>query len=210
MERVFFLNFLLFTSCLSFDFQWNHTFGDLTLPSSTNSSTDDDDNHNNNNTNNKSVVLMFPSEITVTTSSPALFSDGFLNRTESASSFGTNTLIQWDFFSHMTITSGQCDRIASMVMMLNDAFQRVNPTVDNITSTASRIGNSACVDNICPCKKEIHRRMMISPRRLLEVRTRSSSPDLNPVLRFPYSHSVTSFHKKNAVVVVHHTPQHTR
>lgn len=110
----------------------------------------------------------------------------------------TVTQIQWDFFSHMTITSGQCGRIASIVQMLNDALQRANPGVDKITSTASRIGNSVCVDDVCPCREELHRtRALITTRRLLEVKTRSSSPDLNPAILFPLH--VTSFHRKSKV-----------
>jgi hypothetical protein len=108
------------------------------------------------------------------------------------------TMLEWDFFSHLTITSGQCDHIATMVQLLNDALKRANPDVENITSTASRIGNSICVENICPCKKPSDRktRAMIS-RRLLEVKTRSSSPDLKPAVQFPLH--VTSFHRKSQV-----------
>jgi hypothetical protein len=224
MGKVLFLCFMLITTgCLSFDMQWNHSFydDDLTVQPDTN-------NNNNNNTLPPVGSMLFPPPVEIQqqqqqynnnngTDNQLQFFESF-NQSEPVESGGSSsiiTLIQWDFFSHMTITSAQCDQIANLVMMLNNALKRANPDVENITSTASRIGNSACIDNICPrCtpppattthsssnnNNNKRRRALMFPRRLLEVRTRSSSPELNPALRLPLLY-VTSFHRKNSVHV---------
>jgi hypothetical protein len=97
-------------------------------------------------------------------------------------------LVEWEFISHLIITPDQCEMISDVVQMLDDALQKANPDVQNVTSAALRVGNQECVDGECPCKKEsqeTHRRVLI-PHRLLEVKTRSSSPDLQPpLLRLP-------------------------
>ena len=68
---------------------------------------------------------------------------------------------------------------------VDDALQQANPDVQNVTSTTLRVGNQECIDGGCPCKsQETNRRVLVS-HRLLEVKTRSSSPDLKPPLRLP-------------------------
>ena len=146
------------------------------------------------------TTIKLPSETMVTKPYNKTESNrwNFFTSIEVSSQNDTVAMLEWDFYSHVTITSGQCDRIATMVQLLNDALRRANPDVENITSTASRIGNSICVKNVCPCTipRDSRRRAMIS-RRLLEVRTRSSSPDLKTAVQFPLH--VTSFQRKSPV-----------
>ena len=96
-------------------------------------------------------------------------------------------LVEWEFISHMTITPDQCAMITDVVQMLDNALQRANPDVQNVTSAALRLGNQECVDGECPCtrKDQEGRRRALVTHQLLEVKTRSSSPDLKPPLQFP-------------------------
>lgn len=100
----------------------------------------------------------------------------------------TNTsepLMEWELISHMTITPQQCGLITSVVAMLDDALQHANPEIGNVTSTALRIGNQDCVEGHCPCERNNRRsrlrsRVLKKDRVLLEVKTKSPTPDLNP------------------------------
>ncbi len=95
-------------------------------------------------------------------------------------------LMEWEFTSHITITPEQCYQIADIIQMLNDALERANPTVSNITSSAFRLGSEECEDDQCPCDREpeANRRVLIS-HLLLETKTRSNSPGLKPPTGFP-------------------------
>ena len=95
----------------------------------------------------------------------------------------SSPLLEWEFVSHMTITPEQCGMITNVVQMLDDALQRANPEVGNVTSTALRIGNSDCVEGQCPCERETAKRRVRISHRLLEVKTRSSSPNLKPPMQ---------------------------
>ena len=111
----------------------------------------------------------------------------FFVSTEIVENNSTEPIMQWDLISHMTITPEQCGIITDVVAMLDDALQNANPEVKNMTSTALRIGNTNCTDEgECPCEKKQHlRRRVLFTRLLLEVRTRSPTPDLKPPLQFP-------------------------
>ena len=113
----------------------------------------------------------------------------FFVSSELVDSDNTTVLQKWDFVSHMIITPKQCHQIAEIIEMLDDALQRANPTVSNITSTAHRLGQDDCdEDDGCPCEdaeEEMnHRRVLIS-HRLLEVKTRSNAPGLKPPQEYP-------------------------
>lgn len=109
----------------------------------------------------------------------------FFVSTEIIDPNSTESLMEWEFFSHITITPEQCGFITSVVEMIDDALKRTNPDVENMTSTAFRLGNNNCVDGQCPCERnETHRRALVS-HLLLEVKTRSPSPDLKAPLQFP-------------------------
>jgi hypothetical protein len=95
--------------------------------------------------------------------------------------------IQWDLVSHMTITPEQCELVTDVVEMLDDALHNANPGVPNMTSIALRVGNTNCTDEgNCPCENSHtrHTRALFT-RLLLEVRTRSPTPELKPPLQFP-------------------------
>jgi hypothetical protein len=91
-------------------------------------------------------------------------------------------LMEWDFISHMTITPQQCGLVTNIVAMLDDALQHANPEIQNVTSTALRIGNQDCVEGRCPCERNRRqlRSRVLKDRLLLEVKTKSPSPNLNP------------------------------
>jgi hypothetical protein len=109
----------------------------------------------------------------------------FFVSTEIIDPNSTEPLMEWEFVSHITITPEQCGFITNVVEMIDDALKRTNPDVENVTSTAFRLGNNNCVDGQCPCERnETHRRVLVS-RLLLEVKTRSPSPDLKAPLQFP-------------------------
>ena len=95
-------------------------------------------------------------------------------------------LMEWDFTSHMTITPEQCFQIAEIIQMLDDALQRANPTVSNISSSAYQLGGEDCEDDQCPCDEgpDSTRRVLFS-HLLLEAKTRSNSPGLKPPLQYP-------------------------
>jgi hypothetical protein len=94
----------------------------------------------------------------------------------------TEPLMEWDFISHMTITPQQCGLVTNIVAMLDDALQHANPEIQNFTSTALRIGSQECVEGRCPCERNRGqlRSRVLKDRLLLEVKTRSPSPNLNP------------------------------
>jgi hypothetical protein len=110
----------------------------------------------------------------------------FFISSETVETNSTDPFVEWEFISHMTITPAQCDIINHVVQMLDEALQRANPGVENLNSTALRLGNTDCIDGVCPCnrQKRGHHRVFIS-HLLLEVKTRSSTPDLKPPLQFP-------------------------
>jgi hypothetical protein len=102
----------------------------------------------------------------------------------------STVLQEWEFVSHILITPEQCYQIAEIIQMLDDALQRANPTVSNITSSAYRLGQEDCdEDDQCPCEEEAdegetRRRVLIS-HRLLEAKTRSNAPGLKAPLEYP-------------------------
>ena len=111
----------------------------------------------------------------------------FFVSTEIVDTNSSEPIMQWDLISHMTITPEQCGIITDVVAMLDDALQHANPEVKNMTSTALRIGNNNCTaDGECPCEHnhQVRRRVLFT-RLLLEVKTRSPTPDLKPPLQFP-------------------------
>ena len=110
----------------------------------------------------------------------------FFVSTETIIELNSSTpLVEWEYISHVILAPDQCAMITDVVQMLDDALQQANPDVQNVTSTALRVGNQECIDGGCPCKsQETNRRVLVS-HRLLEVKTRSSSPDLKPPLRLP-------------------------
>lgn len=102
----------------------------------------------------------------------------------------SNPLVEWEFISHLIITPEQCDAIANVVQTLDEALQRANPDVKNVSSTAFRLGNQDCVDGQCSCKKahDMHRRgrrRVLITHLLLEVKTRSPDQHLKPPLQLP-------------------------
>jgi hypothetical protein len=95
-------------------------------------------------------------------------------------------LMEWEFTSHMTITPEQCYQVADIIQMLDDALQRANPTVSNITSSAIRLGAEECEeDDQCPCDEEPENRRVLISHLLLEAKTRSNAPGLKPPMEFP-------------------------
>jgi hypothetical protein len=109
----------------------------------------------------------------------------FFVSTEIIDPNSTEPLMEWEFISHLAITPEQCGYITKVVEMMDDALRHANPDVENVTSSAFRLGNNNCVNGQCTCeKKEAHRRVLIS-RLLLEVKTHSPSPDLKAPLQFP-------------------------
>jgi len=100
----------------------------------------------------------------------------------------STVLQEWEFISHILITPEQCYLIADIIQMLDDALQRANPTVSNITSSAFRLGQEDCdEDDQCPCtddEQDNRRRVMIS-HRLLEAKTRSNAPGLKEPSAYP-------------------------
>ena len=111
----------------------------------------------------------------------------FFVSTEIVDTNSSESVLQWDLISHMTITPAQCGLITHVVAMLDEALQHANPEVTNMTSTALRIGNTNCTDDgQCPCVNRQHvRHRALFTRLLLEVKTRSPTPDLKPPLQFP-------------------------
>ena len=111
----------------------------------------------------------------------------FFVSTEIVDNNSSEPFMQWDLISHMTITPDQCGIITQVVAMLDEALQHANPEVINMTSTALRIGNTNCTDDgQCPCgnNQPIRHRALFT-RLLLEVKTRSPTPDLKPPLQYP-------------------------
>ena len=94
----------------------------------------------------------------------------------------SSPLMEWELISHMTITPQQCGLVTNVVAMLDDALQHANPEIQNVTSTALRIGDQDCVEGHCPCERNRRklRSRVLKDRVLLEVKTRSPSPNLNP------------------------------
>ncbi len=113
----------------------------------------------------------------------------FFVSSELVDSDNSTVLQEWDFVSHMIITPEQCHQIAEIIQMLDDALQRANPTVSNITSMAHKLGQEECdEDDQCPCDDaddEMHRRRVLISHRLLEVKTRSNAPGLKPPQEYP-------------------------
>jgi hypothetical protein len=88
-------------------------------------------------------------------------------------------LMEWELISHMTVTPEQCNTVSGIIRKLDEALQRSNPEVGNITSSAFRLGNRDCGrNNTCPCGQASRRALV--PHLLLEVKTRSPAPTLQP------------------------------
>ena len=96
----------------------------------------------------------------------------------------TAPLRQWAFTSLVSISPKQCDAISEILDSLDEALQRSNPGVENVTSSAYRFGNTECGDGECLCEPA-SRRILVA-KRLLEVKTLSTASELKPPLQLPH------------------------
>lgn len=131
----------------------------------------------------------------------------FVMSMETVERNSSEPLMEWDLISHMVISPEQCGFIANVVQMLDDALHRANPEVKNISSTALRLGNNDCTKNeTCKCEEtqDTKQRRVLVPHRLLEVRTRSSSPSLMPPLQFPLRVTSLKSRKSERSLFRHH------